>query len=100
MIAYIPLPIPHSLLPTPFVGSGRERLAQNFQALRNRGVSSLFAFHFERDVAFESGVAQDLRDALVIQIARVIDAAAVVCFGLYDDRVGCKLFKLWVRIAE
>src|SRR5262249_9139426 len=76
-----------------------ERIPKHLQALRYRQIRRFFSFHFERHIAFESGVTKNLGDPIVIELAGVIDAAAVIGLGLNDDRVRRQAFELRIRIA-
>src|SRR5580704_921550 len=55
-----------------------ERAPQECEALRQRGHRAFVAFEFERDVAAIIHFAKDGGDLLVVEVERVINAAAVI----------------------
>src|SRR3984885_5994813 len=79
---------------------GVERASQEGQAFPQRGHRAFVAFEFERDVAAIIHFAKDGGDSLVVEVERVINAAAVIRLGLHEGRPRGQLRQLFVRLFE
>src|SRR5262245_12264801 len=64
--------------------SSAERLPQRLEAARHTRFGVLLPLELQRNVTTVAGLAEDAGDAVVIEIQRVPDAAAVVGLGLYQ----------------